>query len=71
MVVVLERIAYGVTFLRGRTEEEWLVAPWWPCSGEANNRNCRHTHYRCRSLVRCVLLNAKEASELRRTPRVI
>jgi hypothetical protein len=21
--------------LRGRTEEEWLVAPWWPCRGEA------------------------------------
>jgi hypothetical protein len=35
MVVVLERIPDGVTILRGRTEEEWLVAPWWPCSGEA------------------------------------
>ena len=33
--VVLEKTAYGVTILRGRTEEEWLVVPWWPCSGEA------------------------------------
>ena len=36
MVVVLEKTAYGVTILRGRTKEEWLVVPWWPCSGEAN-----------------------------------
>ena len=35
MVVVLEKTAYGVTILRGRTKEEWLVVPWWPCSGEA------------------------------------
>jgi hypothetical protein len=34
-MVVLEKTASGVTILRGRTEEEWLIAPWWPCSGEA------------------------------------
>jgi hypothetical protein len=34
MVVVLEKTAYGVTILHGRTEEEWLVVPWWPCRGE-------------------------------------
>jgi hypothetical protein len=35
-LVVLEQAAYvWVTILRGRTEEEWLVAPWWPCRGEA------------------------------------
>jgi hypothetical protein len=34
-MVVLEKTAYGVTILRGRIEEEWLIAPWWPCSGDA------------------------------------
>jgi hypothetical protein len=38
MVVVLEKTAYGVTILRGRTKEEWLVVPWWPCSGGPSAR---------------------------------
>ena len=33
-MVVLEKTAYGATILRGRTEEEWLIVPWWPCSGQ-------------------------------------
>jgi hypothetical protein len=32
-MVVLEKTAYGVTILHGGTEQEWLIAPWWPCSG--------------------------------------
>lgn len=23
----------GMAILRGRNENEWVVAPWWPCSG--------------------------------------
>lgn len=25
----------GFAILRGRTEAEWVVAPWWPCSAGA------------------------------------
>lgn len=23
----------GLMVLRGRKEGEWVIAPWWPCSG--------------------------------------
>jgi hypothetical protein len=23
----------GFAVLRGRKENEWVIAPWWPCSG--------------------------------------
>jgi hypothetical protein len=23
-----------MAILRGRGEDEWVVAPWWPCSGK-------------------------------------
>jgi len=23
----------GFTILHGATESEWVIAPWWPCSG--------------------------------------
>jgi hypothetical protein len=46
MVVLEKKTAYGVTILRGRTEEEWLVAPWvmqrrghpHDCSAQAASR---------------------------------
>lgn len=25
----------GFTILRGREKEDWIIAPWWPCSGRA------------------------------------
>lgn len=24
----------GFAVLHGRNKDEWIVAPWWPCSGE-------------------------------------
>lgn len=33
-MVVLEKTAHEVIIVRGRTQEEWLIVPWWPCSGE-------------------------------------
>lgn len=33
-MIVLEQ-SDGFAVLKGRTEKEWIVAPWWPCSGAA------------------------------------
>lgn len=33
-MVLLERTD-GFAILRGRDESEWVIAPWWPCSGAA------------------------------------
>jgi hypothetical protein len=39
-MVVLEKTAYGVTILHGRTEEEWLVAPWVAMQRRGHPHDC-------------------------------
>lgn len=36
-MVVMEQ-SDGFTILRGREEHEWIIAPWWPCSGKVLRR---------------------------------
>jgi hypothetical protein len=33
--VIVMRQEDGFTILHGRKESEWVIAPWWPCSGAA------------------------------------
>lgn len=33
--MIVMRQEDGFTILHGREEREWVIAPWWPCSGAA------------------------------------
>jgi hypothetical protein len=33
--MIVKREEDGFVILHGRTESEWVIAPWWPCSGAA------------------------------------
>jgi hypothetical protein len=36
--MIVMRQEDGFTILHGRTENEWVIAPWWPCSGAVIRR---------------------------------
>lgn len=39
--MIVMRQEDGFTILHGEAEDDWIIAPWWPCSGAAIRKVAR------------------------------